>query len=171
MIFVFECSLEAIAIRSCLEYWGMHIEMYYIGQPKDFVQIVNNRVKQDHYILLVGHGNDKGFLLPELSSELNPSQPFTGCITPADVRDHLSFKNNVVISTACMTGNTEMADAFLEVGASIYIGPDGYPDGDSALYYMLSLYYSLHHTGLSIKQSHSVARSPDKETALFRMYS
>lgn len=110
------------------------------------------------------------FPLPEFVVQLAAQQPFSELLTPDDVRKHLRFDRSIVVSTACNSGDERMAEAFLARGARYYIAPQGYPDGSSALLYVLNFYYHLFHNQLDVEAAHAKAKSQDSETQLFELY-
>ena len=169
-IVAIESCNELIALRSTLEYWEVKTNIFWIGQPKHIVEVLNGENTRSKHIVLGGHGESKGFNMVELERKLSMSQPFTTLMTPKDVENNLVFKGNVVVSSACMTGSQEMADAFLNKGADIYIAPNDYPDGNAALYFLNSFYYYLFCKDLPVKEAFSRAKARDKCMAMFKLF-
>ncbi len=165
-----EGPLEVTAIRACLEYWGVKVNTYWIGQPGHITELLNGEQLRSKHLLITGHGNEAGFSLVELGPEVAKQQPFVNTMRPEDVRNYIQLNKSVVVSTACRTGSEAMRTAFLDKGAAYYIAPTDYPDGNSALYYVISFYYHLFCGGLSVTESHEYARATDDETSMFALF-
>ncbi len=169
-IIVIDGDMEAHAIRSCLENWSVKVNTFWVGQPNHIVELLSGQDERANHILFSGHGAETGFELAELATALEEKQLFKRRMTPENIKEHLTFRNNVVLSTACMTGTLPMSQAFFASGASYYIAPDGYPDGSAALYFTISFYYNLFYGKLSIEESYGKANRHDAETQLFKLY-
>ena len=59
---------------------------------------------------------------------------------------------------------------FLQSGCRAYVGADGDPEGEAALFYVLHFFYELHCRGRSVREAHESAASHDCETGLFKLY-
>lgn len=163
-------SNELTAVRSNLEWWGVKTNLYWIGQARHLLELLGGEEKRSEYILLGGHGTQKGFCLPELAKELEQEQPFSGNLGPEVIKKHLRFEGNMIISNACMTGTETVAAAFLDQGASYYIGPKDYPEGNATLHFTNCFYYFLFCQQQSIEVAFQKAKYQDQETQLFELF-
>ena len=148
----------------------MHTSLFWPGQPRHLVQLLDGSQPRARYLVLGGHGDARGFLLPELAEELHPRQPFHTVMTPEDVKDHLRFDRTVVVSTACSTGTEEMAEAFLSRGAGAYLAPTAYPDGSAALHFVNCLFYAVCCSHLSVGEAHREVKPTHSDFRMFTLY-
>lgn len=160
-------ALEAVALRAALEWWNVEVTLRHVGAADHLVALLDGSTPLSPLVSLMCHGDERGILLPELSPDLEQTQPFTGAVGPAELRQFLRLPNCAVVNTGCITGTRELAAAFLDGGASIYIGPDDYPDADGSLFYCLALGYGHLVRGYSIAEAHRRAAGHDAETAQF----
>jgi hypothetical protein len=168
-IIVLDLAFEALAVRSALELWNVQVTMHPVGEAKDLVSMLRGKGMRSTIIFLIGHGDD-GFVLPELNPDLEKDQPYHQRLTPEDLKEFLHLPGCTVISCCCSTGGTVYADSFLSGGCKAYIGPDGDPDGDAALFYSLHLAYEWICKGTDLKTAHQRAASHDSQTAMFKLY-
>jgi hypothetical protein len=163
-------DIEAFALRSALEWWQAQVTLHLPGMANDVVRILGGQERLSEYVVLTCHGNERGFILPELVEELESEQPYHGELTPSNLGEFLSLPGKVVVNTGCALGTAEFAKPFLRAGVRAYIGAVDYPDGDSVLFYTLHLFYGLLHHGASLEEAHAKARSHDQDTGLFYLY-
>jgi len=163
--------LEALSIRPVLEFYNATVSLHLVGEAKDVVRILGGEEKIADTIILSGHGDEKGLVLPELGPEIEKEQPYHGTTTPGDFKKFLNLPpGSLVLNTSCALGTEEMAGAFLGSGCRYYIGPTDYPDGTSAVFYALHFFYERICRGNGVEQAHQSARAHDDETAMFRLY-
>lgn len=163
-------SLEALAIRAAVEWWGMVTRTYFIGKSEDLVELFNGKETRAPHLLLMCHGTEKGIVLPELGTEIAKNQPYNYCLTPANLAEFLSLQGQTVISTGCKTGTKAFADAFLNAGAHSFIAPSDFPEGDASLFFLLNFYYFSFSKSLSVKEAHDRSRRADKNTGMFTLF-
>lgn len=163
-------SNELTAVRSNLEWWGVKTNMYWIGQARHLVDLLDGQETRSAHLLLGGHGAQAGLCLPELSPDLEKTQPFSTFLRPADVRQYFNFTGQVILSNACQTGTPEMATAFLDQDAACFIAPKGYPDGNATLHFTNCFYYFLFCQQQSIEVAFQKAKYQDRETQLFELF-
>ena len=163
-------NLEAVTLRSALEWWQVQVRLHPIGQAKDLVSVLGGSQHLAPIVILMCHGDDRGILLPELGAELEAEQPYHHVLTPTNVLECVHVPNRVVINTGCATGTTALADAFLGAGAQVYIGPEGYVEADASLFYMFQLCYEWICKGRPLLHAHARACAWDAQTGLFRMF-
>src|ERR1700682_3829474 len=96
-LIIIDNDLEAIAIRSALEWWGVRVNLHLIGKAQDFVDIFQ-KDKLAEYICIASHGNEIdgkcGFNLPELGGEIAKKQPYKNIITATDLSDFVKLQGN-----------------------------------------------------------------------------
>ena len=165
-----EDTTAAFALRGCLEAWDLQVRLTQIPTAQRLIDILSVPSSLAPTLLLMCHGNKNGLLLPILAPEIAATMPYEGTINASQFHSFLKLEDQVIINTGCTLGNQEFANAFLEGGCSSYIGADGYPEGDSALFYVLHLLFELYCQRTDISTAHEKARAHNEETAYFKLY-
>ena len=164
-----ETGNEPQAIRAAAEWWGVFVTMTYVGNSGQIVDYFSGQPDHD-LIIIAGHGDERGLLLPELAKEIANRYPYNEVIRPEDFGQFLQLNGNAVISLACLGGMRQLADVFLAHGSRRYIGPVGYPDGSSALMYSLEFLYNHVHHGRDVEEAHRLASSHNDDRQQFKLY-
>ena len=140
------------------------------GGAQHLVDVLSARVPVGDDLVLSGHGDERGFLLPELAPDLEHQERFHGALTPEDLHGLVDLPGRTIVSLGCVTGRAEIASAFLAGGCSAYIGPSGYPDGSSAVFFAMRLYYHLLHDEMELDGAFELAASTNDETGMYRLF-
>lgn len=165
-----EDAIEALALRSALEWWGIQVTLHLVGQAKDIVYLLSGNVSISSNIILMCHGDERGLCLPTLSDEIEAEQPYHGALTAENFREFLELPDCVVLNTGCGQGQPDVAQAFLDGGCRAYIAPIDYPSGDASLFFALHFYYEWLCKDTELRQAFVMASSPKDDTGLFRFY-
>lgn len=163
-------ALEAIALRAALEWWNVEVHLRHVGAADQLVALLDGTIALSPLVFLMCHGDERGILLPELAPELEQAQPFSGAVGPDELRHVLQLPGCVVVNTGCATGTQELAAAFLDGGASVYMGPAGYPDAPASLFFCLAFAYGHLVRGYALAGAHRRATEHDGETAQFQYF-
>ncbi len=163
-------ALEALAFRAVLESWNVRVALHLIGQAQDVVRLLSGKQRLSRRIFWMGHGDDQGFILPELHPGFERDQLYHSRLTPDNLKEFLTLSDCIVISTCCETGAPPIAKTFLQAGCQAYIGPVGSPQGDASLFYLTYLCYEWICKNSDLKTAHEQASSHDEETAKFRLH-
>lgn len=163
-------DLASVALRSILECWGCTVRIHHVATAQGFVRLCNRENTLSNHVVLMCHGVEEGIVLPELASDVEAQQPYHTTLTAANLRDFLYLPERLVLNTGCLTGRAEFAVAFVEAGCHSYIGPTEYPDGGSALFYVLHFFYELHARKSTVEVAHQKAKAHDVETQMFHLY-
>lgn len=147
-------DLEALAVRACLERWGVTVNLHLIGKSSDLVRLFKEPERLSPNTLITCHGTKKGIVLPELAPQVAKKEPYTDTLTSSDLKEFVSLKGQTVVSTGCVTGNQSFAKAFLSQGAGVYIAPKDYPEASATLLFAVNFYYFLLVKKLSVKQAY-----------------
>ncbi len=145
-LIVIDNDLEALALRSALEWWGVKVNLYIIGKAQDVVDFFQSG-QLAPYICIAGHGDGDAaspnwsFVLPELGEEIAKKQPYDKFLHPADIAEFAKLSGQHIFSNACQTGHLEMANVFLSAGAASYVAPQKAPFGNATLHFALNFYY------------------------------
>jgi hypothetical protein len=135
-----ESALEAQAIRAAAEAWGITVTVTWVGNSGQIVEYLSQQPTHD-LIIISGHGDERGLLLPELAPSVRDRYPYHEAIRPDDFARFLALGGNGVLMNTCCGGQRALADVFLAHGAAWYIGTEAYPDARAALMFVLSLIY------------------------------
>lgn len=160
---------ECHAIRLAAEYWDFVVGATWVGNSQQIVDYFATSPKHD-IIILSGHGDERGLLLPELDVEIQPRYPYNTVIRAEDFRSFLRLDGAIVLSLACLGGLPALADAFLDRGARAYIGPIDYLTGSAALMYALDFLYTYQHHGRDLVAAHQQAAQQMDDRQHFRLY-
>lgn len=168
-IFAIETGLQSHAIRLAAEYWGADVTVTWVGNSRQIVDYFS--APPAHELLIIaGHGDERGLLLPELGQEIQHLYPYNGVITPQDFRHFLRAPLPIVLNLACHGGAPALAEAFLEHGAPAYIGATTYPNADATLMYALEFLYTYVQNGKHLGMAHQQAAAHDDDRQQFHVY-
>ncbi len=170
-LIVIDDNLEALAVRACLERWGVKVNLHLIGKGSDLVQLFSQPERLSPHILITCHGTSKGIVLPELAPQIAKKEPFSSVLRPSDLKGALRLNGQIVVITGCTTGTQNFAKVFLNDGARAYIAPKGYPEADSSLLFIVNFYYFLLVKNLSANHSYKRAVAIEKEQDDFLYFS
>jgi hypothetical protein len=163
---------EALAFRGILEQiglrHGLRVNLHLVGRASQLVRLLSEPGAP--HLLLIGHGDEGGIVIPDLPPELAAAEPFNALLRPEDVRACAKLDGRVVVCTGCSTGNEDLAQAFLAAGASAYIAPEADEDGEAAMGFSVALYFGLLYLDLPLAEAVEQARALGGETELFRLF-
>ena len=164
---------EYEAIRQSLEYMGVQTTVFFIGRPMDFVQFLANDPKYAgfHHYLLSFHGVDGKFCLPVLHPDIYLEGEPKEKIGAKDIKQLAQLPNRIILTTACTLGQKILAQAFLDGGATHYLGPETYIEGNAMLLFMHRFYYEILSNHRNIKEAYTIAANMNEETRLVKLYS
>ncbi len=124
-------TLETVALRGVLEYFGYVPEVHWAGSTEQFKQLLLGNTKLAETVVLACHGCEKGFYGNE-----------NALIPLEQIRINLPAKT--LLSLGCVTGTELFAKAFISGGIEYYIAPPSYPEGSSALILATIFLWKLH---------------------------
>jgi hypothetical protein len=162
--------LASLALRSVFEYWGIHVNLHLIPTSKELVSLLKEGKKLSDYIILMAHGDQRGILLPPVSAEIAESYPYQDFISAQQMTSFIHVPDKIVISTACKMGSPDFVDTFLKAGCKAYIACEDYPEGNSALFYVIQLFYNLLDPISSLEEAHQKAVKDDIKCGLFHLF-
>ena len=119
---------EASLLRLQLEGMGADVRLCPLGKPSAFFTAFDFYGQPADIVVLSAHGDEDGIVFPEMAPGADSLELPGDRITP-ELIGRVAAQSAVVVSTACDTGKQAFVDAFHAAGASIYIAPEGYPDG------------------------------------------
>ncbi len=105
---VINTGLEAHALRSAAEYWGSNVTVTWVGNSSQVGEYLSQSPSHE-VIVISGHGDTHGLLLPELAEEIRCHYPYHEVIHTSDFADFLQLQGNLVINTSCVGGLSSLA--------------------------------------------------------------
>lgn len=167
-----DCDMEVQAIRATLEYFGARVFTYWVGRPNDLIDVLSGKdlYPNTDTIILCFHGDEGQFIMPELEESIYELGEPKGNFGPEEIRRFAKLAGKTIIGTGCSVGKLETAQAFLDSGCEIYIGPNDYPDGNDALMFVLRLFYDFIQNKRSVKEAFQNAKSLDAEMYMYQLY-
>ena len=163
-------ALESIALRAAFDWWGVEGRLHLIGKASDLVALLNGSFPLAQNVALMCHGVPEGIVLPELGEEFAARERYNKYLSPQDIAEFANLSGSIVQNTGCVTGTQAFADAFLQHGATHYIAPTDYPEGNVSLFFALSFYYYHLIKGMKLENAFSRAQSADEEARMFRLF-
>ncbi|MGR5977660.1 delta-aminolevulinic acid dehydratase [Bacillus cereus] len=165
LVIGFNSDLEAQSIRASLEYFGARVVTYWIGRPKDFVEVlsVKNLFNNINYIIFCFHGEEGKFVMEELGEEVYEQDEPRGYFGAAEIYKYAKLHNTHIVNSGCTLGEQNL---FLHSGAKSYIGSINYVDGNAALMFTIRLFYGVINHGKTLEEASLI----DEETHTFRFY-
>lgn len=156
------------ALRGALETFGIRVERTPVGQGRHLVRALSRRPPAPH-VVLACHGDGGDLVLPGLAPELERHQPFSGRVTPEQLRSFAHLDGATVVATGCDTGHPALVRAVLDCGAAAYVAPDGAPFGYASLFAPVFLFYELTEQR-SLAEAVQRLRAHDRELAMWRLH-
>lgn len=160
---------EAHALRSAAEYWGAFVTVTWVGNSGQIVEYFSQCPEHD-LIIIAGHGDERGLLLPELAEEIRSHYPYNEVIRAEDFAHFLRLEGNTIINTSCLGGMQQLAEVFLSRGAAYYIGPTAYPEGSASLMYCLDFLYNYLLDSRHVEAAHLKASNYADDRNQFKLY-
>ena len=162
-------EIEALAIRSTVEYLGYEVVTKWVGRPQDFIDFWKGKTfsRDTKLLLLCFHGKAGKFVMPRLAKDVYLAEEPRGDIGYAGIEDNV-LKQKTIISTACTVGNTRTAEQIVK-NKSRFIAPKGYIEGNAALIFTQLFFYHLLITQ-KIDPAFQKSVGLDEETGLFKLY-
>ena len=157
---------EPEALRQVLENFGYFVVMSYIGRPDDFRNVLAGEIPfSADCVILSCHGENGSFVMPVLAEEIYRENEVRGNYSAVEVQKELQLRDKLILSLGCTTGNEAMCKVF--EAENQYLAPDGYVDGNAALFFTIRLFYELAKAETPVKQAFLLAKEADEETELF----
>ncbi|HFK1473458.1 MULTISPECIES: hypothetical protein [Bacillus cereus group] len=168
----FNSDLEAQSIRASLEYFGAKVITYWIGRPKEFIDILSGKSLYNdiNYVVFCFHGEEGKFVMEELGEDIYEQDEPRGYFGAEEIYKYAKLHNTNIVNSGCTLGEQKLAESFLRSGAKSYIGSIDYVDGNAALMFTIRLFYGLINHEKTLGEVFEEARLIDKETHTFRLY-
>jgi len=162
-------EVEALAIRSSVEYLGYEVVTKWIGRPQDFLDFWQGKTfsRDTKLLLLCFHGKAGKFVMPRLAKDVYWEGEPKGDIGHALIENNL-LKQKTIISTACTVGNARIAKQITK-NKSRFIAPKGYVEGNAALIFTQLFFYNLL-LNKQVQTAFQKSAGLDEETGLFKLY-
>lgn len=150
-------TLETIALRGALEYFGYVPNVHWLGSIDQFKEIVSGKVELADVVVFSAHGCEEGFYGTD-----------NAVIALKDMK--IQLKDKIVLSLGCVTGSQPFATEFVKGGVAFYIAPPSYPEGNSSLIFALAFLWKLQLTNnarLSWKEASVLLTDEDDKFKIF----
>jgi hypothetical protein len=134
---------EALLVRAILESLGAVVTLHLIGTPEDFLLVLEQGEKAAKYIVICGHGDERGIIFGEYAGGIDVTSLADGSMPAEAIAARVSLPDKIVVSTACATGSKAFGEAFVKGGVAAYIAPNGYPEGGDAALFVHLLFNQL----------------------------
>lgn len=172
LVIGYDSDKEGQALREALEYFGVRVVTYYIGRPKDLIDVLSGEILYEdmEYIVLCFHGDEGEFIMDELGEDVYEEDEPKGNFGAEEVKRYARLHHRSVINSGCTLGDKALAEAFLSCGAKVYIGSTDYVDGNASLMFLIRLFYGMINHEQPIHHSFEEARLLDDETSTFQLY-
>lgn len=122
-------SLEATTMRAVLETQSHAVSLHFVATPEQFFVACNEAAERADALIISAHGDEAGFVFPLLAEGVSAIALNNNILTPALLQKQLTQAPRLVLSTACLTGQAQLADIFLSAGAHCFVAPRGQPEG------------------------------------------
>lgn len=168
----FNSDLEAQSIRASLEYFGAKVITYWIGRPKEFIDILSGKglYNDINYVVFCFHGEEGKFAMEELGEDIYEQDEPRGYFGAEEIYKYAKLHNTNIVNSGCTLGEQKLAESFLRSGAKSYIGSIDYVDGNAALMFTIRLFYGVINHGKTLEEAFQEASLIDEETRTFRLY-
>ncbi|PFF08743.1 delta-aminolevulinic acid dehydratase [Bacillus cereus] len=168
----FNSDLEAQSIRASLEYFGAKVITYWIGRPKEFIDILSGKglYNDINYVVFCFHGEKGKFVMEELGEEVYEQDEPRGYFGTEEIYEYAKLHNTHIVNSGCTLGDQNLAKSFLHSGAKSYIGSIDYVDGNAVLMFTIRLFYGVINHGKTLEEAFQEASLIDEETHTFRFY-
>lgn len=121
-------TLETIAFRGVLEYFAYAVTVKWVGNKKDFLDILQGKIELDDLIIISAHGDDGKFFMPTEE-----------CVLFDELNINLPNKN--ILSVGCETSGAK--EKFMKGKCKNYIAPKGSPEGNDSLFFIVKFFWLL----------------------------
>ncbi|MDP2425260.1 MAG: hypothetical protein U1C51_09195 [Candidatus Izemoplasmatales bacterium] len=159
-------GLEYLSLRQVLESFGFSVLIKYIGRPNHFTEVLEGKMEFDpDYIIISCHGEEGKIIMPVLAMSIYTGNEPRTDFSDKEISQYLKIKNKIIINTGCMTGTEDMLLSFSR-NQNVYIAPNNYIEGSSALFFVINFFYILTQNN-NVIQSFESAKNYDKETMVF----
>lgn len=158
----------ANALKATLENYGIKTNYFPAALADHLKKVLGGRgYAKAPYLIIAAHGAEQegSLSMDSLADELAATQDFHGKMTPEDLSRFVNVKDKVVINTACVGGEKELAKVFTEKGgAKAYIAETSSPfHYVSFLFPTLLFYFLTNYKDIDLKEALERVRAADPE--------
>lgn len=148
-------DMEAFALRSLLEALGCAVLTHWIGTPDDFLKVLAQGAEAPRYLVIAGHGNETGsFYMGEYADIVDTSMVKDQHLPPEAIAPIVNLPGCLIISTACSSGQREVARAFFQNEAlGGYIACRISQNGTAMVVFLMNFFFGLFDKKLSEREA------------------
>jgi hypothetical protein len=162
-------GMEAQALRASAECWGYDVAVTWVGNSRQIVDVFQHSLPID-VLIIAGHGDEDGLVLPELDESVAGGFPYLDRISAAQLAEFARPVASVIIATACTFGLPQYAEVFRNAGTRYYVGPTDYANAGAAMMYSLGFLYAFQCNGLHAALAHEAAFSQSDDRRMFKLH-
>ncbi len=102
----FNSDLEAQSIRASLEYFGAKVITYWIGRPKEFIDILSGKglYNDINYVVFCFHGEEGKFVMEELGEDIYEQDEPSGYFGAEEIYKYAKLHNTNIVNSGCTLG-------------------------------------------------------------------
>ena len=160
----------ASLFRSILEGLGAVTHLHDIGTPEDFLKVIGQEESAPPYLIISGHGGEKGIHFGEFMKGIDTSTLIGEDMPPSVIAGRVRVPGTFIVNICCGCGTQEMADAFLSGGASAYIGTDPDPMAFDHTVFISQLFHSIIRSKMTPFEAWQKAAVYDKATTRYHFF-
>lgn len=110
----FNSDLEAQSIRASLEYFGAKVITYWIGRPKEFIDILSGKglYSDINYVVFCFHGEEGKFVMEELGEDIYEQDEPRGYFGAAEIYKYAKLHNTHIVNSGCTLGGEKTSRIF-----------------------------------------------------------
>ena len=110
----FNSDLEAQSIRASLEYFGAKVITYWIGRPKEFIDILSGKglYNDINYVVFCFHGEEGKFVMEELGEEVYEQDEPRGYFGTEEIYEYAKLHNTHIVNSGCTLGRKILQNLF-----------------------------------------------------------
>jgi len=160
---------EPEALRQTLEAFGFFVATKYVARPRDFIDILEDKIPfHTDYLIISCHGEKGSMIMPPLAESIyDPDEP-RGNFSAAQISRYCKLSGKTILNLGCTTGQRDMASVFARKNQ--YLAPVDYVAGKSALYFAVRFFYEIAQNGRVVHDAWLLAKNADEETEYFAYF-
>lgn len=134
---------DGAGLRTLFEAFQCVVHLHWTGTPNDFLKVISQGAAVPRYVIIDGHGTERGLYFGEYGEGIDTSMLQEGYLGPDAIRERVYLPEATVVNLTCFGGDRRMADAFLAGRIQGYIGCRTDPDGGAMHLFVANFIYNV----------------------------